>query len=103
MRAPTGSSSPWLLAGIKGVEYAIFGWLIARLMRRPEHRLPAYLRTGLLIGVVFGALLLWIMDSAAPSGLPALTLVARGLNEMLFPVGCACVLWVSIVLARSVE
>lgn len=97
---PAGGPSPWLLAGIKGVEYAIFGWLIARLIRRPELRLPPYVRTGLVIGVLFGAWLLWIMNSATPNGLPALTLIARGLNEILFPVGCACVLWITGVLAR---
>jgi len=99
---PAGGPSPWLLAGIKGVEYALLGWLITRLIRRPEPRLSVYARTGLIIGVLFGALLLWIMNRAAADGLPAPVLVARGLNELLFPVGCSCLLWITGVLARRV-
>jgi hypothetical protein len=98
---PSGGPNPWLMAGIKAIEYAVFGYVIMRLIRRPEPRLAAYIRTGLLIGVLFGALLVWLMDRAAPPpGLSWPLLVARSLNEMLFPVGCASLLWVTNVLAR---
>lgn len=98
---PSGGPNLWLMAGIKALEYAVFGFVIMRLIRRPELRLPAYLRTGLIIGVLFGAVLVWLMNRAAPpAGLPTPTLVARCVNEMLFPAGCAAVLWVSNVLAR---
>ncbi len=99
--APAGGPSPWLLAGVKAAEYAVFGYLVTRLVRRPELRLPAYVRMGLVIGAVFGALLLWIMDRAAPQGLSVPVLVSRGINELLFPVGCACVLWATGILARG--
>ncbi len=92
--------SPWLLAGVKAAEYAVFGFVVTRLVRRPELRLPAYVRTGLVVGALFGAPLLWIMDSAAPQGLATPVLVSRGINELLFPVGCACVLWSTSMLAR---
>ncbi len=98
---PAGGPSPWTLAGVKAAEYAVFGVLITRLVRRPELKLGAYARTGLVIGAIFGAALLFIMDrAAAPAGLPTPAIVARGVNELLFPVGCACVLWVTSVLAR---
>lgn len=95
-----GGPSPWLLAGVKAAEYAVFGFLVTRLVRRPELRLPAYVRLGLLVGAVFGAALLAIMDAHAPDGLAVPVLVARGVNELLFPVGCACVLWSTALLAR---
>jgi len=98
--AAGGGPSPWLLAGVKAAEYAVFGYVVTRLIRRPELRLPAYVRTGLLIGATFGALLLAIMHAHAPDGLPVPVLVARGVNELLFPVGCACVLWSTALLAR---
>jgi len=99
---PAGGPSPWVLAGVKALEYAVFGLLITRLVRRPELKLGAYARTGLVIGAVFGAVLITIMENAAaPAGLPTPALVARGVNELLFPVGCACVLWVTSVLARA--
>jgi hypothetical protein len=99
---PAGGPSPWALAGVKAAEYAVFGVLVTRLVRRPELKLAAYARTGLIVGVIFGAALLALMDhAAAPDGLPTPMLVSRGLNELLFPVGCACVLWVTGVLSRS--
>jgi hypothetical protein len=97
----SGGPNPWLMAGIKAVEYAVFGFVIVRLIRRREPRLAPYIRTGLVIGVLFGALLVGLMDRAAPPpGLSAPLLVVRSLNEMLFPAGCAVVLWVTNVLTR---
>ncbi|HTE04655.1 MAG TPA: hypothetical protein VK824_00560 [Planctomycetota bacterium] len=99
---PAGGPSPWALAGVKALEYAVFGYLVTRLLRRPELRLGAYARTGALIGTLFGAALLALMEqAAAPDGLKPSMLVARGLNELLFPIGCACVLWVTGALARA--
>ena len=64
--------------------------------RALSHRIPVIAG----IGAVFGAVLLWIMDEAAPTGLPPAALFARGVNELLFPLGCACVLWATGTLAR---
>jgi len=99
---PPGAS-PWLLAGVKAAEYAVFGLLVARLARRqPAAPLPAFVGRGLLVGAAFGALLLFIMDrAAAPAGLPMAVLLARGVNELFFPVGCACVLWSTGALTRK--
>jgi hypothetical protein len=95
---PSGGPSPWLLAAIKGAEYFVLGWLIARLLRRPEPRLAVYAATGLAIGAIFGGTLLALMNGAAPDGLPTPILLGRGVNEILFPVGCSCLLWVTGVL-----
>ena len=98
---PSGGPNVWLLAGIKAAEYAILGFAIAALIRRPEPRLPAYLRAGLVVGVIFGGLIVWLTNHAAPpAGLSATTLVARSVNEVLFPVACASLLWVTNMLAR---
>jgi hypothetical protein len=99
---PAGGPSPWLLAGIKGVEYLVFGLLIARLAARERAPLSAFLLRGLVIGAVFGAGVLWLMNRQTPGGLPAASLAARGVNELFFPVGCACVLWSTGALARRV-
>ncbi|MFN0006556.1 MAG: hypothetical protein ACKVXR_01510 [Planctomycetota bacterium] len=96
---PSGGPSPWLLAAIKAAEYFVLGWLITRLVRRREPRLAAFAATGLAIGVVFGGAMLMLMNNAAPDGLPTPILLARGVNEILFPVGCSCLLWVTGVLA----
>jgi hypothetical protein len=100
---PAGGPSPWLVAGIKGVEYLVFGVLIALLARRERAPLRAYLGRGLLIGALFGTLVLWLMNQAAPGGLPVASLAARAVNELLFPVGCACVLWSTAALSRRIS
>jgi hypothetical protein len=82
------------------VQYAAFGWLIARLMRLETPAFRSFLGVGALIGVVFGGILLGLFVSDAPQTPPALALVARGLNELLFPMGCATVLWVTGVAAK---
>jgi hypothetical protein len=97
----SGGPNLWLLAGIKAVEYAVLGFLVAVLVRRPGAALPGYLRAGLVVGVLFGGLLVWLMDRAAPPpGFSAPTLVARSVNEVLFPVACASLLWVTNTVAR---
>jgi hypothetical protein len=42
---------------------------------------------------VFGGAILALTLGAAPGAVPAPNLVSRGLNELLFPVGCALVLF----------
>jgi len=96
---PAGGPSPWLLAAIKGAEYFVLGWLITRLVRRHEPRITVFAATGLAVGIVFGGAMLVLMNSAAPDGLPTPIFLARGVNELLFPVGCSCLLWVTGVLA----
>jgi len=99
---PAGGPDLWLVAGIKAAEYAVFGFLVMRLIRRPEARLVPYLWLGLAIGAIFGAVLVWLMNRAAlPAGLPPTTLVARSVNELIFPGGCAAVLWITHALARK--
>lgn len=90
--------SPWLLAGIKAAEYACFGYLVARLIRRDERKLMPYARLGLMVGALFGALLLYVMHTQTPGGLNLANLLGRGITELLFPVGCACVLWTTVLL-----
>jgi hypothetical protein len=48
---------------------------------------------GLAVGVVFGGTILALTLGAAPCPVPTADLVSRGLNELLFPVGCALVLF----------
>ena len=96
-----GGPNVWLLAALKAVEYAFLGFAITLLVRRPEPRLPPYLRAGLVVGAIFGGIIVWLMHQAAtPPGLPATMLVARSVNEVLFPVACASLLWVTNTLAR---
>jgi len=92
-----GSAPPALtpaaleLSIAKGLEYAVFGILIAFAAKSGKAR--AYLLSGLALAVVFTTYLeirLVYGNSPAP---PNPVLIARGINEFLFPIGCAFVLW----------
>ena len=96
--AGAGGPSPLLVAALKGVEYGVFGWLLARLGRRPSP--GAHAGAGLAIGVIFGGLLLVVSGLASSAPMSAGTMAARAISEVLFPVGCALVLWTAEELAR---
>jgi len=86
--------SPFLLAGIKAVEYGVFGLVVARLSARPSISLAHHLRAGLLIGVVASAVLSALALRAQPA-MTAGVLAGRAVAEVLFPVGCAALIYVT--------
>ena len=98
--ASTGAAgpSPLVVAGIKAVQYALFGMALGWLSRRSDAGMRAYALTGLAVGVVFG---LALALTAASVPLPTASLLARGVDEVLFPIVCALVIWASGVLTRS--
>jgi hypothetical protein len=75
----------------KGLEYAVFGILIAYAAKSGKAR--AYLLSGLALAVAFTTYLEMrlVYGNAPPPPKPML--IARGINEFLFPIGCAFVLW----------
>ncbi len=83
--------SPLLLAGLKGLEYAVLGGLIGWLGYK--YALKGHALIGLLVGVVFGSLILWVTIVQTPAVIPLAGMVARGANEVVFPVGCSMVLY----------
>lgn len=91
---------PFLIAGLKGLEYGLLGAAIGWIGRKVWGGLAAHVVTGVLIGLTFGAALLWVMAAASPGPDPLVTVLSRGVNELLFPVGCALVLYASGALAR---
>jgi hypothetical protein len=91
--------SPLLLAGTKAVQFALFGMAVGWLSRRSDAGMRAYALTGLAAGVVFGGVVLAL--TAASVAPPAASLLAGAVNEALFPIGCALVIWASGVLTRS--
>jgi hypothetical protein len=86
--------SPFLLAGIKAVEYGIFGVIVARLSSRPVISLKGHVLAGLGIGFVVGILVMVLLKRALPN-LGTLDLVGRTIPEFLFPAGCAAVVYVT--------
>jgi hypothetical protein len=98
--AVAGGPTPvWLLL-LKAAEYAFLGAALGWIDRRAWAGASAHAAAGLVAGVVFGGAILVLTMQAAPKPLPAGGLVAKGVNELLFPVGCALVVFISEVLGK---
>jgi hypothetical protein len=52
------------------------------------------------MGIVFGAATVGLKSEAGPDPLHTAELVAQGVNEILFPVGCALVLFTAQTLGK---
>jgi len=87
-----GGPSPLLIALLKAAQYGVFGVLLGRLSSRPGASFGSYAATGLGVGVIFGGV---ITTAIALAGATGTGLVVRGLNELIFPLGCALVLYVA--------
>src|SRR5712691_2107231 len=81
-----GASHPSaaVLAVLKGLQYGGLGHGLAWVGKRYGGRVIAYVGTGIGVGVVFGGITLFLMSPLATTAL-----VVRGINEVLFPVGCS--------------
>lgn len=93
LAAASEGPSPFLLGALKAVQYASLGIVIAVISKRLPLRLSHYLATGLAAGVVFGGMIIGTMIGASAKPMPASELVARSVNELIFPVGCSLVLY----------
>jgi hypothetical protein len=99
---PAGPAPLWVLA-IKAAEYACLGLALNWVGRRAWHSALGHLAVGLMIGVVFGGMFLTVVVQSAPTPLATPALLAKGLNELLFPVGCALVVFIAEVLRTHLD
>jgi len=96
----SGGSSTLLVAVIKGLEYGCLGLAIGWVGTRPWGGALAHAATGLVTGLIFGGSILGIALVSAPEPLATADLVSRGVNEILFPVGCSLVLFSATALGK---
>lgn len=95
-----GDVSPVLIAVIKGLEYGCLGIGIGWVSQRRWGGALAHVAVGLLVGVVFGGTELALAAGASPAP-PASELFVEGVNDVLFPVGCALVLFSATALGKK--
>jgi len=102
--AGSGGDAPpvLLLAILKAVEYACLGLVLGCIGRRAWGGLSAHVATGLLVGLVFGGTIVAITYHMSPEPPDTATLVSRGANEILFPVGCSLVLFAATAMGEQV-
>lgn len=91
--------SPLTVAGIKGLQYAVLGLAIGWIAKQAWGGVAAHAGVGFACGLLFGGPLLALTFQAMPQ-LSASTVVARSVNELFFPVGCALVLYASDTLGK---
>jgi len=96
----SGGPSPWLLAGIKAVQYGCFGLILAWAVRKFSASLGVHLGVGALVGVVFGGVIIGMTLSQSPTP-PPLAVATRAVNELLFPLGCAFALYAASAVAEK--
>jgi Family of unknown function (DUF5317) len=97
--APAGPTPLWVL-GLKAAEYAWLGLALGWIGRRAWGSALGHVAAGLVTGIIFGGAFLTLTVLAAPPPLPSL--LAKGVNELLFPVGCALAVFIAEVLGSHV-
>ncbi len=85
--------SPFLLAGIKGLEYAVLGLCIGLLGKKTKVGLKGHVIAGLCIGIIFGGGIVYLMVTMAKDPIPVAGIITRCINEIIFPLGCSLVLY----------
>jgi hypothetical protein len=100
LSAPPDASagSALLVAFVKALEYGSLGLIVGWLARRAWAGAGAYAAAGLAVGVVFGGTIVFL--TAAPE---TAEVVSQTINEVLFPVGCALVLFTAGALAKRIK
>lgn len=91
--------SPVMIAVVKGIEYGCLGLGIGWISQRPWGGAAAHVAVGLLVGLVFGSVEIALASTVAPLP-PVPDLLVEGVNEVLFPVGCALVLFSANALGK---
>jgi hypothetical protein len=88
-----------LVAVLKSLEYGALGWGVGWVSRRQDS-LGAHAGVGLAIGLTFGAGLTLLTAQTATGLAPLPELLGKGINELLFPVGCSLVLYAAEALGK---
>ncbi|HJX28988.1 MAG TPA: hypothetical protein VJ885_13840 [Thermoanaerobaculia bacterium] len=94
--------SPFLIGGLKGLQYALFGLVLGWIGKKAWGGLAAHVGTGAAFGILFGTAIMAATEAAAKAPTPPVDLMARGINELLFPIGCAVILYASSILGKRV-
>lgn len=105
--APQDHLTPlfWTVCGVKGLEYALLGIGLARLVMRSETRVSQYLTLGVLLGAIGACIVVALnIANATMTGatLPAPKIASLIANEIFFISACCMVIYTAQALSRHV-
>lgn len=89
--ATSDGTSPIVVASIKAVEYGLLGAALAFISKYAWGRAIAHIWVGSIIAVLFGGALFAYSLQAAAVAVPTLGHIAKGIGELIFPIGCALI------------
>lgn len=102
--AGAAAGSTFVVVTLKALEYGILGATVGGLgNRRGTPNLRVHLLAGAVVGVVFGSVIILVLTRAAAQPPSAIDLVAKGINELIFPIGCSFVLWAAEALGTKIK
>jgi len=96
-------ASPFVIAMLKGAEYGCLGFVLGWVARQSWNNASAHIAVGLLIGLIFGGLIIGINYLSAINPPSALNLATQSVNEFIFPVGCALTVFAAERLEKAVN
>lgn len=92
-----------LIAAVKACEYGTLGYLLARMAHRGVNALAPHLFVGLATAAGFGSTLVAIATIRPEPNLATPEMAAVAVNELLFPIGCALVVFLTRESTRQGE
>ena len=94
-----GVAFPFLIAALKGLEYAVLGLLLAWLGKKATAGAMTYTGTGLVVGLVFATAIVYA--SGAQQMTPGV--ISQFVNEVVFPIGCCLAIFGADVLGKRIK
>lgn len=98
--AGSGGPSPLVLGIIKAVEYGCLAVAVGWIATRKKGGALAHALAGLCVGVFFGGIVLAYLYMNSVKAISSVELLSRGINEVVFPVGCSLVLFGTVTLGK---
>jgi hypothetical protein len=91
---------------LRAIEYGILGWMLGVLASRGEERATRFLSFGAYVGLGFGitiALITYYVATSTGAPMPLPRIVAVLVNEVVFPIGCAFVVYVGVMVGKNMK
>lgn len=98
-----GAAFPILILIVKSLEYGLLGAALGWLSKRSKTAtapLALHIGTGAAIGLTFGIAIVALLARASANPPTLVDLTAKGINEVLFPIGCSMVLYAAEVMGK---